>query len=366
MKKLLLMLIFVLIAVGLAVIPRMLESAIPSVYYITPNKSVYENVVNCAGTVQSDDTRQIVLGSSVVPSAVLVGVGDMVEAGETLATLDAEKTRALANSATGVLDSFSQNARDSGQPVDWVSLAAQYGLSAAFSGGADYSAIAAALGQNGALGGGTVSVVGGDGAQALSSPISGIISEVNIQPGAPASAATTAFTVIDNRHYKVLALVSESDISKINLGDSARIRGVGFGGSIYTGKVVSIAPTAHKALSGSTQDTVVDVEITVDGPGERLKPGFTAKIEITGGNNYNLITVPYEAIRQDENNDEYVYIYSDGKLKKQVVATGKELTDEVEILDGLTTDSIVVFNPGGFVKEGAMIQLKGRANANSD
>ena len=109
----------------------------------------------------------------------------------------------------------------------------------------------------------------------------------------------------------------------------------------------------------------MDVEISLENPDDRLKHGFSAKVEITGGKDYELITVPYEAIRQDENNDEYVYVYAGGKLKKQVVATGKELTNEVEILDGLAPDDIVVFNPGGFVKEGAMIHIKGRANANA-
>ncbi|MDL2247724.1 hypothetical protein LJC05_03225, partial [Bacteroides sp. OttesenSCG-928-J23] len=117
-----------------------------------------------------------------------------------------------------------------------------------------------------------------------------------------------------------------------------------------------------RAIRGSGTETVVDVEIEIENPDEHLRPGLSAKVEIRGGENYTLITVPYEAIRQDENNDEYVYVYENGKLRKVLVVTGQELTNEVEVLDGLTEESVVIYNPDDVSKEGTMIHIKGRAD----
>ena len=253
MRKLMLVLALIIVAGGFLVMPRMVESTIPSVYYITPNQTVYENVVNCAGTIQSADVRQVVLQSVFVPSAVFAGPGDFVEAGELLAAVDIEKTRLLSTGGSGLIESFSETARRVGQPVDWATLAAQYGLSVVMNGGVDYGAIAEVLQGGGALpANGSINVAD----EAITAPISGVVSEMNLVPGVPAGSVPTAFTVIDNRHYKVLASINESDIAKISVGNTARIRGVGFSGSIYDGKVVKIAPIAHKTLSGTSADTI--------------------------------------------------------------------------------------------------------------
>jgi RND family efflux transporter MFP subunit len=247
--------------------------------------------------------------------------------------------------------------------TDWAALAASYGLSAAVN-GADAAMLEGLVAQN-TLPSAAEGIVASTMAETeITAPISGVVTEVEIQKGIPAVAGKAIITIADNQNYRMVAAVKEEDIARVQLDNTATVRGVGFSGTEYSGTVTAIHPTARKALSGTASETVVDVEIRLDGMGKgnRLKPGFTAKAEISGGSDYDLITVPYEAIRQDENNDEYVYTYEDGKLKKQLVVTGKELASEVEILDGIGVDSVVVMNPSETIEEGAMIHIKGRAD----
>jgi len=356
----------VLTLAALYIMPRMVTSSIPSIYYVTPNQTTYENIVSCNGTIQASQASTIYLDSAIVAGSVYVSVGDRVEEGDLLISIDQDRTKQLSLSPLYFLQELAGDTlTQQTDQIDWASLASSYGLSATVTGGAeDYSQdVVKILEDIGVLSYDT-DVVGAfapaiDGS--VYAPVAGVVTDVTVRQNVPVSAGKALLTLSDDSGYKVVAQVSESDISSVNVGDGATVRGVGFNGT-YTGEVVKIYPTARKTISGTTTETVVDVEIRLDNPDQNLKPGFTAKVEITGGDDYDLITVPYEAIRQDENNDEYVYIYEDGKIKKTLVTTGKELTNEVQILTGLKDDSIVVYNPGDIAKEGIMIQIEGRAD----
>lgn len=367
-KKLVVGLLLAVAVVGYSVMPKMVESSIPTAYYITPNLKTYENVIHCTGTVQSKEVYQVVLSSSLVAKEVLVSVGDEVEEGDVLIRVDGEKTGDLGLS----LGLGQELAGDSGavpaSGIDWAALASSYGLSAAVSGDQiDASLMEALFGNSGLLAGQkTGGMTQPDPEGEIAAPMSGVVTELAIQKDIPAAAGKAVVTIADDRNYKVLAAVREEDIGRVQVGDSAKVRGVGFSGAVYQGIVTKIAPTARKMLSGTTSETVVDVEVELLDADQRLKAGFSAKVEILAGSSYDLITVPYEAIRQDEKNNEYVYLYRDGKLQRQVVVTGQELVSEVEILEGISYDSVVVMNPSNSVKEGAMIHIVGRADADVD
>ena len=368
--KLLIWSLAILISGALYIMPRMVQSSIPSIYYVTPNHKTYENIVNCNGNIQAVQVKSISVDAPFVPSEVRVAVGDRVEAGELLITVDQERSRQLSLPTLQMLQNYTENTLDTLIPspevdasaIDWVALASAYGLSATVTGGPEQygrqlQGFLSDMGIPATAELLTVPTVTGN----IVAPMAGIVTDVTVQKNTAASAGKSLITLTDDTHYKVMAAVSESDIAKVRIGDSANIRGVGFA-KTYTGEVVKIYPTARKMISGTTTETVVDVEILLNDPDNKLKPGFTAKVEIIGGDDYDLLTVPYEAIRQDENNDEYVYVYENGKIKKSLVVTGKELTNEVQILDGLDSKSIVVFNPGDIKQEGVMIHIKGRAN----
>ena len=359
-----------LAAAAIYTMPRMLQSSIPSIYYITPNHKTYENIVNCGGTVQSAHVQSICLDAPAATDQVFVAVGDRVAQGDALLSVNQSGTRQLDLSTLELLQELSNDPLGVLQPsltqsdIDWIGLASAYGLTATVNGGAELYAnqLQGLLTDFGLAQNSTAQIFPVSISQGIVfAPMSGVVTEVAVQRGAPVASGKSLVTIQDDAEFIVLASVNESDIAKVCLGDTATVRGVGFSGA-YTGEVVKIYPTARKTLSGSATETVVDVEIRLKNADQRLKSGFTAKVEIAGGEDYDLLTVPYEAIRQDDNNDEYVYVYEDGKIKKSLVTTGKELTNEVQILGGLTQESIVVYNPSDIKQEGMMIHLKGRAD----
>jgi multidrug efflux pump subunit AcrA (membrane-fusion protein) len=354
-KRLIIWLVVILLLAGIRrVIPEFVRDTIPSIYYITPSVRVYENTIQCSGTLQTVEKRQIILESAVIPQEIRVSVGDRVNPGEVLATCQPTSLAGIAASLP----------RLSVDRETISALLSAYGLNTLL-GEAGLNGDDLAEYLEGSMNApGTQTNTAADAREdEIVSPIAGVITSIGLSPYIPAGVGNAAFTIMDTGAYMVTAAVGEGDISKLSIGDDAVIRGAAFSGSVYRGKVSKVYPTARKSLNGTVTETVVDVEILLENADSRLKPGFSAKVEIIGRKREELVTVPYEAVRQDENNNEYVYTYLDGRLTKSGIITGQELSDGVEVLEGVARDSIVIYNPDDIDREGTMIHLRGRADA---
>ena len=346
-------LIILLLLTGWRRIPDLVRQTISSIYYVTPSGRLYENVVSCNGTLHAAQQYQIVTDSPAAIKSLAVEMGDYVLSGQLLAELEPVQ------SGFSWMNTLPQNLQINMELIS--SILSVYGLEAVFK-------------QTGILSASDIGEIFGEAASTVAistvseqekdirAPVSGVVTSVPLTVNQVAAAGDTVLMIADISSYKVLVSVREGDIYKIELGDLATVRGVGFAGKSYTGYVSKIYPTARKTISSTANETVVDVEITLECADDNIKPGFSAKVEITGGNQYQMLTVPYEAVRQDENNNEYVYTYENGRLRKRVIVTGTEMINEVEILEGIEENSIVIFNPDDVEGEGAMINIKGRAD----
>ena len=104
---------------------------------------------------------------------------------------------------------------------------------------------------------------------------------------------------------------------------------------------------------------MVDLELTINEPGQSLKAGFSARAEITTDHQREILTVPYEAIQQDEENVEYVYLAKGSQAVRCNIQTGLELLEGVEIVSGLGESDLVIMDAQA-VQTGERITLKRR------
>ena len=54
--------------------------------------------------------------------------------------------------------------------------------------------------------------------------------------------------------------------------------------------------------------------------------------------------LPYEAIGQDENGNEFVYVYQDGNAVRRLVESGVETSNGIEIRQGVYPSDIIIFD----------------------
>lgn len=176
----------------------------------------------------------------------------------------------------------------------------------------------------------------------VKSPMAGTVLDVQVNPGQLVTQGGTLLVVGDLSRLIVEVNIGEGDSRELALGQKVEITGTSFAGT-YTGIVSKIAP-AGKSVSANQPQTVIPVEIAIEGS-PPIKPGVSAEVNIITVHHPEALVLPYEAIVEDEDGQEWVFVVQEGKVEKRSVTlgTGNELYREV--LDGLSAGEEVVINP---------------------
>ncbi|MDE7389894.1 MAG: HlyD family efflux transporter periplasmic adaptor subunit [Lachnospiraceae bacterium] len=169
----------------------------------------------------------------------------------------------------------------------------------------------------------------------------GIISSLNMDEGSIFQKGQTLFKVSPENSYQVQLNISERDISKIKLGQSVQVYCKAVKKKLK-GTVISIGSSAKQSSTTAGKETTVSVVVSVDDECEELKCGYSAVCTIIVSQKENALLIPYSSLGADENGDEFVYIYSDGKIEPHYVMCGKEYSNGQEIKAGLSPNDIIV------------------------
>lgn len=329
-------------------IPDIVSVRMPTRDFVLPATQTHTQTLTSSGVVQQSHIREIYLETPVIAEAVYVEVGDRVEKDDLLISVDTGLTRSVISQGvtvkkeTGDMDLSAYN-----------EIADAYGFSLD-----DLGAIYSLAGDSASPKGEEEQILV---PESVLAPISGTVTRVGISSGVLSQTATPVVTIADDSSFDVLVTVSESNIGKISIGMPVYITGPGFSGRTYTGYVSKIYPTATRVSSGSVQQAVVEVLILVHNPDSSLKDGFTAEAEIILGEPQQVLTVPYQVIRQDESNVEYLYVYEDGVARRRNIVTGVELTWAVEVTEGIGPDDIIMVYDET-LSDGVAVALGGRVS----
>lgn len=171
------------------------------------------------------------------------------------------------------------------------------------------------------------------------SPISGIVTKADITSGQVVSSLDLIAQVSDTSELFFDAEVDESDISKISLGQKAKIALNAFSGKDFSGKVSQIKPTTKTATSGAT---IIIVRIKLDTSDINFIADLNGQAEIEIAQSENVLTIPQDALVDEK----YVYIQRGNEVEKREVRVGVSSDTDIEIKDGLTENEKVVTNPG--------------------
>ncbi|MFC4454398.1 efflux RND transporter periplasmic adaptor subunit [Deinococcus sonorensis] len=129
------------------------------------------------------------------------------------------------------------------------------------------------------------------GRQRVTSPLSGVVTAVNVVNGANVSENAELMTVQGTRTMLLPVQVDETEISQVQVGQLARATLDALGGQTVEGRVTKISPTA----TVSNNISIFTVTVQLPNPDGRLKVGMTAEAEIVIGEQSGMV-VPAKAI----------------------------------------------------------------------
>ena len=167
----------------------------------------------------------------------------------------------------------------------------------------------------------------------VTAPSSGSIVELNAKVGATVtggmimgesdtSGGKQCMQIADLSKMKVTVQVGEKDIAKIAVGQSANVTYPAFPDIVSQGTVTTIASVANSDANGGGSVTF-NVDILIDAPDARLKPGMTAEVSVVTEQLDEVVMVPTMALMTEDGEHYYVNVATDdeGKQTRRVKVT---------------------------------------------
>ncbi|MBP3273661.1 MAG: efflux RND transporter periplasmic adaptor subunit [Butyrivibrio sp.] len=177
----------------------------------------------------------------------------------------------------------------------------------------------------------------------------GIVTEIDAAEGSEVYCGAKLLTLKSLSDVVIKASVNKYDIVNIEKGQTVSVN---IKNKDYTGKVSRI----ERMTKDSGTGTGIGVEITLDKPDDSIILGLEAKAKINTASLSEVLRIPLEALSEDEEGS-YVFVANDGKATKKFVECGIRNDDMVEIKDGLTEGSLVVWRDSEEITDGMGVKV---------
>jgi len=279
---------------------------------------------------------------------VRVNVGDRVQRGDVLATLQADTLRAELAQAEAALAEATASAQEAKAQAERARSLQQQG----FFSNAQLSQALAAEASSVARVQSARALVQLQGVRLsqtqVRAPDAGTISARQATVGSVVGAGTELFRLIRQGRIEWRAEVTAAELGRIQVGAPVQVRAAS--GQVLQGKVRMVAPS----VDAQTRNALVYVDLPASTGSARA--GMYAQGDITLGQSQAL-TVPQAAVVV---RDGFSYVYTvgaDQKVSQVKVQTGRQSGDRVEVLSGLKADAQVVARGGAFLNQGDTVRV---------
>ena len=219
-------------------------------------------------------------------------------------------------------------------------------------------------------------------------PMNGIVSLCSVKlgervVGTAQMAGTELIRIADLDHMQAEVDVSENDVLKVKIGDTASVEVDAYLNKKFKGVVSEIAYSSTSSATAvvSTSQAInftVKVKLLKDSYAELIdaahgqeypfRPGMSATVDIKTNEKANILTVPIQSVTTREEKDlkedksdkpkisddaakekktvqELVFVVENGKAKSVNVTTGIQDANYIEILSGLKEGQTVIKAP---------------------
>ncbi|MEI8258135.1 MAG: efflux RND transporter periplasmic adaptor subunit, partial [Deltaproteobacteria bacterium] len=202
------------------------------------------------------------------------------------------------------------------------------------------------------LGGGR----GGVASLSLTSPIAGVVLEMNARLGQTVGADDTLFVVGETDHVWLVLDVYERDMDRVHDGDEVRVQTVAHPGRVFEGRVARLGAVVDRERRVATATVIL---ANADGA---LRPGMSATARIlssggtaAGGDAGLAVVVPRGAVQTVDGQTLVFVQRGPGRFQMRPIERGADIEGDVEITRGLRAGEPVVVE-GAFVLKSELLR----------
>jgi len=181
----------------------------------------------------------------------------------------------------------------------------------------------------------------------ITSPITGVVTNRNINPGEVAAPGVPLLTLADTANLRLQGTVSEALVPLLSVGQEIKIAVDVLPGRVFKGEIARIGPVA------ATTGQYFPIDIKIKNPGE-LKAGMTARVDLQV-NMMRGIVVPLSAVKTDNGHNYVFVVKQDGTVKKRLVTLGPKNESRVIVVSGLKKGERVAVSNVRMLQDGMKV-----------
>jgi len=355
------------------------EHALPRVDVIEVGRSSSKSELVLPGNIQAVTEAPILARADGYVKRRLVDIGDRVQAGQTLAEVEAPEldqqvrqaqaalqqtqaalTQALANRVQGKANA--DLARVTAER--WGNLAKKGAVSKQENDQyqAQYQAQAAnldALEQAVAVARSNIAAADANlsrlnevqGYRIVKAPFDGVVTLRNVDVGALVNAGSTLlYRIAQTRVLRTYVNVPQTNADSIHAGQQAQLTVSNLPGRRFTGTV------ARTANSLDPNSRTMLVEVQVPNSEGVLLPGMYAEVDFSSARTDPPLLIPSDALIVRAEGTEVALVRPDHTVHFQKIKVGRDYGASLEVVSGLEAGNSLITNPSDTVREGAQVE----------
>lgn len=193
--------------------------------------------------------------------------------------------------------------------------------------------------------------------ETVRAPFAGRLGITTVNPGEYLQPGTAIVSLESLDPIFVDFRLPQSDLSRIRVGQSARVRTDAFPGKTFTGRVTSI----DSLVDPSTRN--FEAEATIANPQRLLRPGMFVDTAVDSGAKRPYLTLPQTAITYNPYGDTVFVVHEDRGPKARItveqvfVTLGPTRGDQVAVLKGLKAGDIIVTSGQLKLRNGSIVTI---------
>ncbi len=186
----------------------------------------------------------------------------------------------------------------------------------------------------------------------LKSPITGVISALNVEVGQTIGQGQHVASVINMDEVYVDIQVAENIIGSLTEGDVINGRVPAVSSELVSGTVDWVSPAAD------LKTRLFPVRIVFDNADHAIKPGMFVDIKLNISEASDAIIVPSTSILE-RTDGKIVYVSNNGVAEEKYVEAGFDNGEFTVILDGLDSGDELVVEGQQFIENGTPLKVNG-------
>jgi RND family efflux transporter MFP subunit len=186
----------------------------------------------------------------------------------------------------------------------------------------------------------------------LNSPAEGTVCAVNVKYGEMAGTVQPAVMLTNLNALYVSLNVPENIVNSLQAGQDAKVTITSAGNTELKAKVVSIAP------SSDAKTQLYSVKVSLENKDGTIKPGMFAKVELPTKTKPDVLTVNSESIVLRNGKNTVLVVDGDKAVAKEVV-TGLDSGNYIEIIQGLEAGEKVISKGQTLVEPESKVKIVG-------